>query len=238
MSERSIRLFCEQPLATGGELALDPGQAHYLRAVMRCRTGDAVRLFNARDGEWRAVLTVDKRRVVAAVGEQLRAPVAVRGPVLWIAPLKRQRFELVVEKATELGIAALQPVTTAHGVVERVNAARLGAIAREAAEQSERSSVPELRPLVPLADALAARDPAPPLYVALARTAAPPLDDAVRAHGAGDLLIGPEGGFSDAEKVRLAAAPGAVVVALGPRILRAETAAIVGLGVLALRMSD
>jgi len=233
MADRAIRLFRTEPLAAGVALTLDAAQAHYLSRVMRARTGDLVRLFNADDGEWRAELAVDRRAVVAHVLDRRRAPAPEPGPTLVVAAIKRPRLELVVEKACELGAVAIQPVTCAHAVVDRVNQERLAAIAREAAEQSERLSVPVIHPLAPLA-AVVAQRAATPLFAACARGDAPLLSEAARAAGRGDLLIGPEGGFDAAETAALAAAAGVVPVSLGPRILRAETAAIAGLTVLAL----
>jgi len=237
MSERAIRLHTPAELAAGAHLRLDLRAAHYLAKVMRAKSGDVVRLFNARDGEWRAELAVAKRDVAATLLERVRAPGAEPGPVLAIAAIKRARLELVVEKATELGVTEIRPVATAHGVVDRINRERLTAIATEAAEQCERLSVPAIAELVPLDAVLAERAADRPLYAALERAEATGLVDAVAAHGPGDLLIGPEGGFADGERRAIAAAPGVVAVSLGPRILRAETAAIAGLAVLALRMS-
>jgi len=235
MTERAIRLFTADTLAPGTVVALDERRAHYLARVMRARSGDVVRLFNDRDGEWRAEVAAARRGVALTVHDRVRLPVDEPGAVLAIAALKRARLELVVEKACELGVARIVPLTTARAVVDRLNHERLAAIAREAAEQCERLTVPEIAPLRPLQTFLAVRPAAPPLYAALAREAAAVLPEAVAAHGAGDLLIGPEGGLADDERSRLMATPGVVPVGLGPRILRAETAAILGLGVLALR---
>ena len=237
MTERAIRLHSPAELTAGAPFALDARAAHYVARVMRARSGDVVRLFNARDGEWRAELAVAKREVTAAPLERVRAPAPEPGPVLAMAAIKRARLELVVEKATELGVVALRPVATERAVVDRVNRERLAAIATEAAEQCERLTVLEVGELVPLQGWLAARAAARPLYVALARTDAAGLLDALAAHGPGDLLIGPEGGFGAAEGATLAASPGVVTVGLGPRVLRAETAAIAGLAAMALRMS-
>ncbi len=237
MSERSIRLHTAADLAAGGRLGLDDRAAHYLARVMRARSGEVVRLFNARDGEWRAELAVAKRAVDATLLERVRPPAAEPGPTLALAAIKRAKLELVVEKATELGVAAIRPLATAHAVVDRINRDRLHAIATEAAEQCERLSVPMIAELTPLDALLAARPADRPLYAALERADAPPLAAAVARHGAGDLLIGPEGGFAQAERASLAAAGGVVPVTLGPRVLRAETAAIAGLALLTLRMS-
>ncbi|MFP4126930.1 MAG: RsmE family RNA methyltransferase, partial [Alphaproteobacteria bacterium] len=147
MTERAIRLHTPAELAAGTELRLERRAAHYLAAVMRARSGDVVRLFNARDGEWRAELAVAKRAVTATLRERVRAPAAEPGSTLAIAAIKRSRLELVVEKATELGVAAIRPVATAHAVVDRINRERLVAIATEAAEQCERLSVPAIAEL-------------------------------------------------------------------------------------------
>jgi 16S rRNA (uracil1498-N3)-methyltransferase len=237
MSERAIRLHTPAELAAGARVGLDARAAHYLAKVMRTTSGDVVRLFNARDGEWRAELAVAKRAVTATALERVRAAAVEPGPTLAVAAIKRAGLELVVEKATELGVATIQPLATARAVVDRINRERLAAIATEAAEQCERLTVPAIAPLRPLAAVLAERAPDRPLYAAMERAEATALGEAVAAHGAGDLLIGPEGGFADAERAAIAAAPGAVAVSLGPRILRAETAAIAGLAVLASRMS-
>lgn len=237
MSTRTIRLYTDAALDPGASITLDERHAHQLRHVLRRRTGDEVRLFNGDAGEWRAHLTVERRSVRAEVEGLVRAPAPEPGPVLAIAALKRAKLELVVEKACELGASALQPLQTEHGVVDRLNGERLRTILTEAAEQSERLSVPRLQPLVPLAPWLAARGVDVPLYAALERSDAPTLDTALEAGGAGDLLVGPEGGFSSDERALIEATAGVVPVGLGPRILRAETAAILGLGVLALHMS-
>jgi 16S rRNA (uracil1498-N3)-methyltransferase len=238
MTERAIRLHTTAELAAGAHPPLDARAAHYLAKVMRARSGDVVRLFNARDGEWRAELEVARRDVGARLVERVRAPAAEPGPTLAIAAIKRAKLELVVEKATELGVARIRPVATARAVVDRINRVRLEAIATEAAEQCERLSVPMIDELAPLAAVLAERAAEPPLYAALERADAAGLAAAIAARGPGDLLIGPEGGFADAERRALAAASDVLAVNLGPRILRAETAAIAGLAALALRMSD
>lgn len=234
MSERAIRLHHDGELHEGAHLTLDARAAHFLARVMRARSGDVVRLFNGANGEWRAELDVAKRSVSARAIERVRAPTPEPGPVLAIAAIKRARFELVVEKATELGVAAIQPLALERGVVDRLNHDRLAAIAAEAAEQCERLTVPAIHPLRPLAEVLAGRGPAPPLYAALERSDAEPLLRALATHGPGDLLIGPEGGLTAAERAALAGTAGVVAVALGPRILRAETAALAGLAALAL----
>ncbi len=149
------RLFVEAGLAAGIEAPLDEAQAHYLRHVMRRPDGAALSLFNGRDGEWAATLSVrGKKAAVALVGAQLRAQAAE--PDLWLcfAPVKRARIDYIAEKATELGVSVLQPIRTQHTIVERVNVERLRANAVEAAEQTERLSVPEVREPVDLAQLL------------------------------------------------------------------------------------
>jgi 16S rRNA (uracil1498-N3)-methyltransferase len=214
----------------GAELDVTPGQAHYLAVVMRRAIGDPVRLFNGRDGEWEGrILALKRDRVRLAVERQLRAQAAE--PDLWLAfaPLKRDATELAVQKATELGVAVLLPVLTARTNAARVNTGRLAAIATEAAEQCERLTVPRIAAPQRLTHLLASWPSGRPLYVALERAVAPPLP---RANGPAGLLVGPEGGFAPAELDELHGHPFVRQVSLGPRILRAETAAIVGLALL------
>lgn len=223
----SIRLFVTAPLAAGAEVAATAAQAHYLGTVMRRAVGDAVVLFNGRDGEFQARLAALRRGVASfAVDARLR-PQATE-PDLWLAfaLLKRDATDLVVQKATELGVAALWPVLTARTIAPRVNLARLHAIAVEAAEQSERLTVPAIHDPRPLATLLRAWPSGRALFVAAERAAAPPLGAAPQPAG---LLVGPEGGFAPAELDALRAHPLVTLVSLGPRILRAETAAIAGL---------
>src|SRR5476649_368656 len=149
------RLFVEAGLGAGVEAQLDEAQAHYLRNVMRRADGASLSLFNGRDGEWLATLSMrGKKGAVALVAEQLRAQAAE--PDLWLcfAPVKRARIDYIAEKATELGVSVLQPILTQHTIVERVNVERLRANAIEAAEQTERLSVPEVRATVGLAHLL------------------------------------------------------------------------------------
>ncbi|MBN9561401.1 MAG: 16S rRNA (uracil(1498)-N(3))-methyltransferase [Alphaproteobacteria bacterium] len=228
----SIRLFVSAPLAEGVEVQATPGQAHYLGTVMRRATGAPVRLFNGADGEWQARLTVIKRdRAVLAVETPLRAQAAE--PDLWLAfaVLKRDATDLVAQKATELGVSALVPVITERTNAERVNATRIIAIATEAAEQSERLTVPRVAPLQRLPDLLVHWPAGRTLFAAIERAGAAPLRPR-QGGSAAALLVGPEGGFSERELDALRARPFVVPVSLGPRILRAETASIVGLALL------
>jgi 16S rRNA (uracil1498-N3)-methyltransferase len=223
----SIRLFVDAPLAEGAEVAASPGQAHHLGTVMRRAAGAPVRLFNGRDGEWLARITALAREGARlAVQHQLR-PQSPE-PDLWLAfaLLKRDATDLLTQKATELGAAALHPVITERTVAARVNTARLRAIAVEAAEQSERLAVPEIHAPRPLAELLASWPPGRTLYAAVERGPAPMLAPARFPAG---LLVGPEGGFTDRELDALARHDSVAAASLGPRILRAETAAIAGL---------
>lgn len=223
----SIRLFVDAVLAEGAEIAASPGQAHYLGTVMRRAVGAPVRLFNGRDGEWLAQITVLKReRASLAIQRQLRRQSPE--PDLWLAfaLLKRDATDLLTQKATELGVAALHPVVTERTTAARVNMARLKAIGIEAAEQSERLTVPEIHAPCPLAELLAFWPADRPLYAAMERAAAPLL---APASGPAGLLVGPEGGFTDRELDALARHDSVALASLGPRILRAETAAIAGL---------
>ena len=226
----SIRLFVDAPLAAGGEIAASPGQAHYLASVMRRAPGGPVQLFNGRDGEWEARLAAVRRDAATLIVQARLRPQATE-PDLWLAfaPLKRNATDLVVQKATELGVAAILPVITGRTNAERVNLARLVAIATEAAEQSERLTVPAVRPPARLAALLAEWPPDRRLFVAAERVEAPRLRPAALPAG---LLVGPEGGFTEAELDDLSGCPFSVPVSLGTRILRAETASIVGLALL------
>ena len=225
----SIRLFVSALLAEGATVHATPGQAHYLGTVMRRGPDAPVRLFNGADGEWQARIAAIKRdRAVLTVETRLRAQTAEPGPWLVFALLKRDATDLVVQKATELGVSALLPVTTERTNAERVNAARMSAIATEAAEQSERLTVPRVAPVQRLPDLLARWPAERTLFAALERSNAAPLrpDGSV---GMAALLVGPEGGFSASELDGLRARPFVVPVSLGPRVLRAETASIAGL---------
>ncbi|MBB3693636.1 16S rRNA (uracil(1498)-N(3))-methyltransferase [Sphingomonas sp. BK580] len=219
------RLYVEAPLAPGPR-ALGGAQAHYLIAVMRLRAGDPVRLFDDVTGEWLATAaSVGKRELVLDVTERLaeREPV----PDLWLAaaPLKKGRVDWLVEKACELGVARLVPVVTRRTVVDKPNAERLRAHMIEAAEQCGRTAVPELAPMVKLPALL--RDwPAERALFFADEIGGVPAAAAMRAHaGPAAILIGPEGGFDDEERALVRALPQAVAITLGPRILRADTAA-------------
>lgn len=226
----SIRLFVPDALFQGARVAPSAAQAHYLGGVMRRTAGDAVLLFNGRDGEFHARITALRRdRAELVVEQQSRAQAADADLWLAFAVLKRDATDLVVQKATELGVSRLLPVFSERSNAGRVNLARLQAIAIEAAEQSERLTVPELAAPARLGAMLADWPLGRPLFAAIERQAAPAIPP---MHGPCALLVGPEGGFAPAEVELLRRHPFLQAVHLGPRVLRAETAAIAGLALL------
>jgi 16S rRNA (uracil1498-N3)-methyltransferase len=224
-----IRLFIPHDLAAGAELALDPGQSRYLAAVMRQGVGDEVLLFNGRDGEWRAAISAVTKRAVAVRAERLERPQAV-GPDLdlVIALVKRGRLETIVEKAAELGARRVRPVVTERTNADRARTDRLSAIATEAAEQTGRLDVPAIVEPVKLEALIAGWEPGRRLLFCDEAGDARPILQALAGETAGPwaVLIGPEGGFSPQERERLRALDYATPASLGPRILRADTAAI------------
>jgi len=194
---------------------------------MRVRVGDPVRLFDDLTGEWLAtVADVTRKRVTLAVADRLREREAVPDLHLLFAPVKKGRIDWLVEKATELGIAHLQPVVTARTVVDRINLDRLRAHVEEAAEQCDRTALPTLAEPVALPRLLAGWNDARPLLFA-DETGGMPMTAAVHP-GPAALLTGPEGGFTPDERALIRDTAGAVPVSLGPRILRADTAALAG----------
>jgi 16S rRNA (uracil1498-N3)-methyltransferase len=230
-----VRLFISSPLATGVAVELAQEQAHYLKNVMRLGEGDAVALFNGSGGEFRArIESFGKRAARLVVEEQLRAQSAE--PDLWLvfSPIKRARIDYLVEKATELGASALVPVITRHTHVERLNLDRLRAHAIEAAEQSERLTVPRIEEPHALDDVLADWDASRRIMLCDESRTAPPAAAALARESAKAwaVLIGPEGGFAETELDALRKLPFVSAVSLGPRILRADTAALAGLAVL------
>ncbi|MEG3123741.1 16S rRNA (uracil(1498)-N(3))-methyltransferase [Sphingomonas sp. GB1N7] len=225
------RLFVEGELAPG-PLRIDGPQAHYLVSVMRMKAGDPVKLFDDATGEWLAVANmVGRRDVMLDVTERLREREAV--PDLWLcaAPLKKGRIDWMVEKACELGVARIVPVITRRAVVDKPKAERLRAHMIEAAEQCGRTAIPELAETVKLAALL--RDwPAGRTLFFADEAGGVPAFAAMQAGGdAAAILIGPEGGFDDEERAAIKAVPGAIGVSLGPRILRADTAAAAAVSV-------
>jgi 16S rRNA (uracil1498-N3)-methyltransferase len=217
-------------LAAGARVALDPAQAHYLRNVMRLAAGDPLLAFNGRDGEWRArLVAVGKRDAALALEDRTRAQTTGPDLGLIVALVKRARLETIVEKATELGVRQIQLVVTRRTNADHTNLARLRAIAVEAAEQTGRLDAPEVEGPQTLNRLLAAWPAGRRLMFCDEAGDAPPALEALSA-GAPDtpwaILIGPEGGFSGEERAAIRGLAAAVPVSLGPRILRADTAAI------------
>jgi 16S rRNA (uracil1498-N3)-methyltransferase len=214
------RLFVDETLAEGASVTVD---GNYLAAVLRLGPGDRVKLFDDRTGEWLAeIVEAGKKRVTLQIGERLREREAV--PDLWLvfAPIKRGRIDWLIEKATELGVARLMPAITRRTIVDRLNLGRLRAHVIEAAEQCERTSLPELAEPQKLDAILKAWPEDRPLYFADEAGGEP----FAPARGPAAILIGPEGGFTDEERAAIRALPQARPVSLGPRILRADTAAL------------
>jgi 16S rRNA (uracil1498-N3)-methyltransferase len=225
------RLYVRADLGQSASVALEEGPSHYLLHVLRAKAGNRVLLFNGRDGEWLAEIgQLSKRGVSATCLEQTRAQSA--GPDVWLAfaPVKKTPADYLVQKATELGVACLLPVYTRRTIVSRVNLERMAANAAEAAEQSERLSVPAIREPVDLDRLLASWPSGRTLYFCDEGGDAKPLAQAARG-GPAAILTGPEGGFDPAERALLRAQPFVVPVTLGPRILRADTAALAALSV-------
>ncbi len=224
--ESTPRLYVDTPLAVGVRVPIDGGQAHYLVSVMRMKDGDPVKLFDDASGEWLALARdIRKRDLILEVTERLRPREPV--PDLWlcVAPIKKGRIDWSIEKACELGVDRIVPVLTRRTVVDRLNLDRLRAHVVEAAEQCGRTALPELVEPVKLA-ALLATWPADRALFFADETGGDPAAAAIRAHGGpGAILIGPEGGFTPEERDAIRALPNAHGISLGPRILRAETAA-------------
>ncbi|MEM7779701.1 MAG: 16S rRNA (uracil(1498)-N(3))-methyltransferase [Pseudomonadota bacterium] len=226
------RLFVDEQLAADQTVVLDGQQAHYLSKVMRMQTGDAVILCDDRTGEWvTQVIEADKRRVKLKVKEHQCAREEV--PDFWLcaALLKKDRFDLVIEKATELGVAKLQPVLTRRCVADKLNLARVRNLTIEAAEQCARTALPALGEVTKLEALLRDWPEDRVLFFADEEGGAPAASTFAAHPGACALLIGPEGGFDDAERAAIRAHPQARPITLGPRILRGETAAIAALSV-------
>jgi 16S rRNA (uracil1498-N3)-methyltransferase len=223
------RLFVEQPLGDGVLLRVEGNAAHYLAQVMRVRAGDPVLLFNGEDGEWLATASDVRKRDLDLICQHQTKPLETV-PDFWlcVAPIRKGRIDMVAEKACELGVARLQPVLTRRAVVDKLNLDRLRAHVIEAAEQCGRTALPTLASMVSL-DALLRDWPQERALFFADEEGGEPLHAAFsRASGSVALLIGPEGGFDSAERAAIRAHPAAYPVSLGPRILRAETAAIAG----------
>lgn len=247
------RLYVTSDLRMDGYVAVDEGQAKYLARVMRVQAGDPVRVFNGRDGEWQAEIDmVEGRTVLVKAREQVKPQQSAVSLTLLFAPLKKTRTDFVVEKATELGVCRIQPVMTERTQASRVRSDRLAKIAMEAAEQTERMDVPRIDEALPLEKALQRlADGTPVIFCDEA-------GDDPEARWGGDvgrgqpmlkaletldrpacaIVVGPEGGFSPAERTFLRSRPGVIPITLGPRILRAETAIVASLSLWQARRGD
>lgn len=227
--DAKIRLYVDQPLAPGQAVRLSPDQAHYLTGVMRLSGGAAILLFNGRDGEWRATLADAGNRNAIAVADVQTRPLRLP-PDLWLlfAPIKKARTDFIVEKAVELGAARILPVQTRHTNSDRIRQDRLQAHAIEAAEQCGATCVPEVADLIAL-DKLLAKWPEDRRLYWCDETALGQPATVTPTTGPAAILIGPEGGFSADEATRLRARPNVTPLSLGPRILRADTAAVAAL---------
>jgi 16S rRNA (uracil1498-N3)-methyltransferase len=229
---RAPRLFVEAPLDTGAEVPLSRDQANYLKNVLRLKAADAVLVFNGREGEWRARLKASGRRDLALVVEAMTRPQPPAGDlVLAFAPLKHARLDYLLQKAVEMGTTRLLPMVTRHTAVTRVNLDRMRANAIEAAEQCGILSVPAVEEPLPFAGVVAGLSPE---RVVVFCDEEAEQDDPLAAlagapAGPVTLLVGPEGGFAEAERRALIARPRTLRLSLGPRVLRADTAAVAAL---------
>lgn len=229
MSTPRTRLYVQHDLREGASLSLESDQAHYVQHVLRHKAGESLRLFNNHNGEWLARIDhLHKKKAELLVTEQLSAPLAV--PDVWVlfAPIKYGKIDFLMQKVTELGAARIQPVMTDHTIVHRINYERLHANAVEAAQQCERTHIPEITEAVNLPQLLAEWPEDRTLIYADESGSGEPASVLY----AGDkpqkwaILIGPEGGFSSAEHALIQKQKYAKPIGLGPRILRADTAAL------------
>jgi 16S rRNA (uracil1498-N3)-methyltransferase len=236
-----VRLYVEAALSADASVLLHEGQAHYLLHVMRAKANDRVSLFNGRNGEWLARIDNVTKRGCALVCEK-QIEEQRDGPDIWLcfAPIKKTPADYVVQKATELGVRALQPVFTRRTIVTRVNPERMRANAVEAAEQSGRLTVPEIRPVATLDKLLAGWSTDLKLIFCDEAGEAPPIADALMGEKSGPwaVVTGPEGGFDPAEREKIRSLPFVVPVSLGIRVLRADTAALAALSVWQAVMGD
>ena len=239
---RAQRLYVSSPLAAGAAVEPDRGQANYLLNVLRLRDGDAINLFNGADGEWRAVVEAATRRACRLVVRERLRPQAALAPLRYLfAPLKQARLDYMVQKAVEMGVGRLSPVLTSHTQVSRINLDRMRANVVEAAEQCGILAIPTIDEPQKLASLLDRWEPGERLVFcdedAPVAEAARTLD-ALERGGPLALLVGPEGGFSAEERARIRALPDAVPLSLGPRILRADTAAVAALALVQAFIGD
>jgi 16S rRNA (uracil1498-N3)-methyltransferase len=251
---KSPRLYVEAALADGATATLEKPQAHYLANVLRLKAGDTVLAFNGKDGEWRAELSVSGKKVSLTLQERTREQPEPRDLHYLFAPLKHERLDYMIQKAVEMGATRLVPVLTQHTQVNRVNTERMRANAIEAAEQCGVLSIPDIAEPMTFGRMLGARNPDrllvfcdedaavkdPVTALADARPkpeAALPLASQKAAQPIA-VLIGPEGGFAEEERAALMQQPNIVRLSLGPRILRADTAAVAALALVQAVLGD
>ena len=237
----SERLYVDSSLAPGARVALGEDQAHYLLNVLRSKLGTEILVFNGRDGEWRAqLIEAKKRSAVLDVLEQTRAQIAGPDIEYLFAPLKHARLDYMVQKAVEMGVAKLSPVQTRRTVPDRINLERMRANAIEAAEQCGILRVPEIAELKPLVKILEGWDAGRTLiFCDEGDGATSPLTTLGKVQpGAIAVLVGPEGGFSEEERQLLRSKPYVAVLSLGPRIMRADTAAVAALALVNATLGD
>ena len=239
---RAPRLFIEAPLNAGASVALERNQSNYLGNVLRLETGDAVLVFNGRDGEWRAQIAGRKRPDQLTVMDQTRPQDRLPDIAYVFAPLKHARLDYMVQKAVEMGAARLQPVLTRFTQVSRVNSERMRANVIEAAEQCGILSLAEVTEPVALERFLSQRDATRLLVfcdeAAEVKDPMQALRNGPAASGGIDVLIGPEGGFAEEERALLLRQPQILRLALGPRILRADTAGVAALALVQAALGD
>jgi 16S rRNA (uracil1498-N3)-methyltransferase len=244
---RTPRLYVAMPLVEGASIALDAGQANYLGNVLRLKTGDSVLVFNGRDGEWRGALaSAGKRRLALTIEGRTRTQTDALDLHYLFAPLKHARLDYMAQKAVEMGASRLQPILTRHAQVARVNLERMRANAIEAAEQCGILTLPDIGAPVTFDRMLTERDPARLLvFCDEEAEVKDPVAALAQARGAGPpgamplaVLVGPEGGFAPEERSALLALPNTVRLALGPRILRADTAAVAALALVGAVLGD
>jgi 16S rRNA (uracil1498-N3)-methyltransferase len=244
---RTPRLYVDAPLQEGTRVALEPSQGNHLTNVLRLKSGDSVLVFNGRDGEWEAALApLGKGRLALAVGLRVR-PQECSGDLHYLfAPLKHARLDFMAQKAVEMGASRLQPVRTRHVQVARVNLERIRANAIEAAQQCGILTLPDIRAPVGLDRMIAERDPGRVLvfcdedapvkdpFAALSTVLSPRRAERLPIA----VLVGPEGGFAADEREALCRLPNTVRLSLGPRILRADTAAVAALALVEAVLGD
>ena len=225
------RLFFDGPLHASTSVSLPKDQVHYLATVLRMNEGDEVRLFNGRDGEWLGELkSLSKRQAEISLKERLRETISMPDIILAFAPVKRHRTAFIFEKATELGVARFEPILTARTQFPKLNLDKARTQVVEASEQTERLDIPELSKPEKLFDWLGTQAGRHIIFADEAGKASPALSVMTGLPAPVTILIGPEGGFTEEERAALRRHKDVTPVSLGPRILRADTAALSLLG--------